>query len=42
MVRIQNETSAGTVTRSTDWSPVIFFQAVRMASTLSRFSWVSA
>src|SRR6266702_8327975 len=37
----QNDTSAGCVTRITDWSPVIFFHAARMASTLSRFSWLS-
>ena len=37
----QNDTSTGSVTRSTDWSPVFCFQAARMASILSRFSCVS-
>ena len=39
--RSQKDTSAGSVTRMTDWSPVFFFQAARIASILARFSGVS-
>lgn len=38
---LQNDTLAGAVTISTDWSPVFCFHAARMASMRARFSALS-